>query len=109
MNFRNIGQETYDRIREDLRPFNDKWGRRVRTQDALELLEAYEAAVTLLDQLVHTNHDLAGSDFLESVDAFLYLPDRYPRIHRVIIDDGEPLTYSARGELRPAEVDSEDY
>lgn len=108
MSFRNISQATYDRLVDAVRtPKGDAWRPRITGQDARDLLEAYEAAVTLLDQLVHTNHDLAGSDFLESVDAFLYLPDRYPRIHRVILDDGEPLTHSASGELRPA--DSDDY
>lgn len=107
---RNLTQSTYDRIANQLRRSSgpgDRWAdRHINAQDARDLLEAYESAVTLLDQLVHTNHDLAGSDFIESVDEFLYLPDRYPRVPRVTIDDGEPMTYSARGLLRP---ESDDY
>lgn len=105
MNFRNISQETYDRIVSQTRDTADSWRPRVRGQDARDLLEAYEGAMVLLDRLY------ARADYDDQVDDFLYLPhySGRPKLHRVVLDDGEPLTYSARGELRPAEVDSEDY
>ena len=107
---RNLSQATYDRIKEhcSVHDVSDKWSARgFRAVDVRDLLEAYEAAVTLLDQLrgIHRPAHLQ-----DAVDDFLYMPGHTePFVHRVVLDDGEDLSYSAPGMLRPAEVDSEDY
>lgn len=104
---KNLSQATYDR----LIAMRDSahWPRPCR-QDALDLLEAYEGAMVLLEQLTRTNNG-APDCLMDAAEDFLYLPhdSGRPKLHRVVLDDGEPLSYSARGMLRPAEVDSEDY
>jgi hypothetical protein len=106
MNFRNIDQATYDRICRNVR---ETWGRRVHAQDAHDLLEAYETAVTLLEQVATPNTVMHPGLRIQIRDFLFLEPKRpgAPRFHRVVLDDGEPLSYSARGELIPSDVDTE--
>jgi len=93
MNFRNIDQATYDRICRNVR---ETWGRRVHAQDARDLLEAYEAAVTLLEQAA-SPVALASPALRTRIRDFLFMEPKRPgapKLNRVVLDDGEPLSYS---------------
>jgi len=56
---------------DSVRDTGDRFPRRISTIDTCDLLRAYETAADLLEQLVATNHDLGGSDFIRDVHAFL--------------------------------------
>jgi broad specificity phosphatase PhoE len=88
---RNLSQSTYDRIVESVRDTGDRYPRRISTIDASDLLRAYETAADLLEQLIHTNHDLGGSDFIRDVHAFLKTPTGRIRVEldRADLDDEE--------------------
>lgn len=73
--FRNIHQATYNRLLGHVA---------ARTQpaaiDVRDLLRAYEDAITILDNLINTNHDLHGSEQLQDAEEFLYLASGDPRV-----------------------------
>jgi hypothetical protein len=77
---RNLTQSTYDRIVQDLRNTGDRWARRPHTLDAKDLLEAYEAAVTLLDKALECAGMDMGTDLEQEVASFLYLDNGEPRV-----------------------------
>lgn len=84
---RNLSQSTYDRIVDSVRDTGDRFPRRISTVDTCDLLRAYETAADLLEQLVATNHDLGGSDFIRDVHAFLRTPTGRPRVE---LDRADP-------------------
>jgi hypothetical protein len=88
---RNLTQSTYDRIVESVRDTGDRYPRRISTIDTCDLLRAYEGALDLLEQLIHTNHDLGGSDFIRDVRSFLKTPTGRTRVEldREDLDDQE--------------------
>lgn len=96
---RNLTQSTYDRITDSLRDTGDRFPRALHSVDALDLLEAYEGAVALLDDICE--HVCCANT--DEAHEFLYLESGEPR---VILDEDEELSYSARGLLRP---ESDDY
>lgn len=101
--FRNLSQSTYDRITDRLRDTGDRFPRKLHTQDARDLLEAYEGALRLLDGMLYHH---SGSMPTREAEAFVYLESGEPRVE---LDEDEELSYSARGLLRPSDVGSEDY
>lgn len=103
---KNLTQSTYDRITDQLRDTGDRFPRALHAQDAKDLLEAYEGAVRLLDLITEEAGTSARLEAQEPCEHFLYLEDGLPRVE---LDEDEELSYSARGLLRPASVDSEDY
>ncbi len=103
---KNISQATYDRIHKTLR-CNAHW-KSIHRQDAHDLLEAYEGALRLLDHLLESCVDCDGSLHVAQAEEFLYLESGEPHV-KLSLDEDEERSYSARGLLRPASVDSEDY
>lgn len=84
---KNLSQETYDRITNQLRRSSgpgDRWAdRRIAAQDSRDLLEAYEAAIALLDRILG---ECAYPSPLEpEVAEFLYLDNGNPRVE---LDNG---------------------
>ncbi len=101
---KNISQSTYDRITDGLRDQGDRFPRGIHPVDARDLLEAYEAALGLLDRILL---ECACPFPLEGiVSDFVYAENGEPRVE---LDEDEELSYSARGLLRPSDVASEDY
>ena len=101
---KNLDQKTYDRIIDRLRGRNDRFPRTITPKDAADLLLAYEGAVTLLEGMVACRDGrLTGKT---GVREFIFDRSGEPRVE---LDTDEESTHSARGLLRPAEVDSEDY
>ena len=74
----NISQKTYSDLEDKLyRRFDSH---RLSPVQVRELLEAYEHAVILLDNLVGVSHNASGSKELLAAEEFLYLDNGQPRV-----------------------------